>query len=250
MFKERMTRGLLVSAAALSFGCGVAAAQESGPAAGGVIADAAAVLAARSDVFQATSASLDVVPVDLAGSCPQAYAFNVRLGARSPGKLSYRIVTEDGRESQLFEASAVATADGLFAVQASHKLALAESAQTEEDPSIVVFEVPEKLKQREPDFFERLFGTGPAADDDTVQGLREQAFMVQVVAPNAVASAFDSHTVSCEEQRETRILPVVFEDQRDGRDRPDRDPGEGSGSEGGGRDRDPGRDPGGPAGAR
>ncbi|NIA72202.1 hypothetical protein HBA54_26785 [Pelagibius litoralis] len=243
MIKEQITKGLLVSAIALTLGSGVAAAQQNSS--DGLIGDVAAVLAARSDVFQATSANLDVVPLNMAGSCPQAYAFNIRVGAQSPGKLTYQIVTEDGRASQVFEAEASATEDGLFAVKASHKLALAQSEQTAEDSSIVVFDQLENFKQiREPDFFERLFGTGPAAEDDDVQGLRNQAFMVKVLAPNQVASSFDRHSVSCEPQRETRIIPASMESQRDpgdrdrgGRDRGGRGGGDSSSTDGGGRDR-------------
>lgn len=244
MFKEQITKGLMVSAIALAIGSGaigsgVAAAQSSPSSDNGLIGDVAAVLAARSDVFQATTANLDVVPVNMAGSCPQAFAFNIKVGAQSPGKLSYQIVTQDGRASQVFEAQASATEDGLFAAKASHKLAFGRNEQTDADASIIVFDQPEEAKPiREPDFFERLFGTGPAADGYDPQGLRNQAFKVKVVAPNEVVSAFDSHSVTCEEQRTTRIIPVAMEDQRDpgDRDRGGRDPG----------DRDPGgRDPGG-----
>ncbi len=240
MFTNTMTKGLLVSAAALMLGSGIAAADSS--VSGSLIGDAAAQLAARSDVFQATTANLDVVPMHMAGSCPLAYAFNVRLGAQSPGTLSYKIVTDDGRESQVFKARTSVTEDGLFAAQASHQIALAKSAQTDADASIVVFDPPAKLKEaREPDFFERLFGTGPAAQQDDPQGLRNLSFKVMVVAPNAVDSTFDSHTVSCEEHRDPRIIRASTEDQRDGRDPGDRDPGDRDPG-----DRDPGdRDPGG-----
>ena len=176
----------------------------------------------------------------MAGGCPQSYAFNVRLGARSPGTLAYRFVTEDGRQSQTFEAKAEATEDGLFIAQASHQLALAKDA--ENGPSFVVFDEPERVKPlREPDFFERLFGTGPAAEEGQAQALRDLAFMVQVVAPNAVASNFDSHSVTCEEQREARIIPVK-EEQRDDRDRPGRDRGRDDSSTDGGGSGDRGRD--------
>ncbi len=239
MFKEQITKGLLVSAVALTLGSGFAAAQPE--LSGGLIGAAAAQLAAREDAFQATSANLDVAPANMSNTCPQAFAITVWLGSQSAGNLSYKIVTEDGRESQVFEARAEATEDGLFAAKATHKLALTESEATEEDPSIVVFDLPAKLKQREPDFFERLFGTGPAADDAAIQGLRNQAFQVQVVAPNEVASAFDRHSTSCEDQHQGRLLPASFEDQHDGggRDRGDGG-GDGSGTEGGGRDRDTG----------
>jgi len=234
MYKQRIAQGLLASAIVLTLGAGAAAAREDSVQ-GGIVAAAAAQLAARGDSFQATTASLDVVPVNLAGGCAQAYAFNVRLGAQAPGSLSYKIVTEDGRESQVFEARAEATEDGLFAARATHKLALAESEDNANDPSVVVFDAPQKLSPpREPDFFERLFGTGPAAGEDARHGLRDLAFRVQVVAPNQVASAFDSHSVTCEEEREALLRPVV-EDQHDGgRDRPGRDGG-GSGTSGGGR---------------
>ncbi len=240
MFKEQITKGLLVSAVALSLSSSFASAQPEP--AGGVIAAAAAQLAAVEDSFQATSANLDVAPANMSNTCPQAFAITILLGSQSAGDLSYKIVTEDGRESQVFEARAEATEDGLFAAQATHKVALTESEATEEDPSIVVFDLPAKLKQREPDFFERLFGTGPAADDAAIQGLRNQAFQVQVVAPNALASGFDRHSTSCEEQRQGRLLPASFEDQHDGGGGRDRgDPGgggDGSGTDGGGRDRD------------
>ncbi|WP_420345248.1 hypothetical protein [Pelagibius sp.] len=241
MFINTMTKGLMVSAAALMLGSSLAAADDT--ASGSLIGDAAAQLAARSDVFQATTANLDVVPAQMAGSCPMAYAFNVRLGAQSPGKLSYKIVTDDGRESQVFEARANATEDGLFAAQASHQIALAKSARTDADASIVVFDPPAKLKEvREPDFFERLFGTGPAAEQDDPQGLRNLSFKVMVVAPNEVVSAFDNHTVSCEDQQDTRVIRTGFEEQRDDRDRGGRDPGD-RGDRG---DRDPGGGPSGP----
>jgi len=251
MFTNTMTKGLLVSAAALMLGSSVAAADSS--VSGSLIGDAAAQLAARSDVFQATTANLDVVPMHMAGSCPLAYAFNVRLGAQSPGTLSYKIVTDDGRESQVFEAKARATEDGLFAAQASHQIALAKSAQTDADASIVVFDPPAKLKEtREPDFFERLFGTGPAAEQDDPQGLRNLSFKVMVVAPNAVDSTFDSHTVSCEDHRDPRIIRASTEDQRDDRDPGGRDPGDrgrDDSSDGGGRDGGGRGDPsGGPSG--
>ncbi|NIA72203.1 RNA methyltransferase [Pelagibius litoralis] len=233
MIKEQVAKGLLVSAIALTLGSGVAAAQQNSS--DGLIGDVAAVLAARSDVFQATTASLDVVPMNMAGSCPRAFAFNVSVGAQSPGTLSYQIVTDDGRESQVFKAQTRATEDGLFAAQASHKLALVESEQTEADASIVVFDRPENpTPAREPDFFERLFGTGPAAEPYDPQGLRNQAFKVKVVAPNEVVSAFDSLSVSCEPQRTPRVVPAT-ESQRDpgDRDRGGRDPG---GRDPGGRD--------------
>lgn len=248
MFKEQITKGLLVSAIALTIGSGaigsgVAAAQSSPSTDNGLIGDVAAVLAARSDVFQATTASLDVVPVNMAGSCPQAFAFNIKVGAQSPGKLSYKIITEDGRESQVFEAQASAVEDGVFAVLASHKLALAKSEQTEADPSIIVFDQPENVAPtREPDFFERLFGTGPAAENYDPQGLRNQAFKVQVVAPNEVVSTFDKHTVTCEEQRATQVIRAAQESQRDPGDRGGRDRGGSDRGDRGGRDR------GGPAG--
>ncbi|WP_420345247.1 hypothetical protein [Pelagibius sp.] len=228
-----MTRGLLVSAAALMLGAGVAAADEA--ASGSLIGDAAAQLAARSDVFQATTATLDVVPLQMAGSCPMAYALNVRLGARSPGTLSYKIVTDDGRESQVFRARANVTDDGRFAAMASHQVALAESAQTDADASIVVFDPPETAAEtREPDFFERIFGTGPAAEQDDPQGLRNLAFKVMVVAPNAVVSSFDRHSASCEEQEDPRRIRTSTEEQRDDGDRGRDDSGDRGGRGGGG----------------
>jgi len=234
MFNAKISKGLQVSVLALAVMgslAGTASAESDG-----ILGEAAAQLAATGDQFQATSAAIDVVPARMAGGCPRAFAFNVRLGAQSPGTLSYRFVTEDGRRSQVFEAQAAATEDGLFIAQASHELALAKDA--ENGPSFVVFDAPERVKPlREPDFFERLFGTGPAAEEDRAQALRDLAFMVQVVAPNTVDSAFDSHSVTCEEQREARIFPV--EDQRDDHDRPGRDrdrPGrDDSSTDGGGR---------------
>lgn len=245
MFNEKFSKGLRVSILALSvmgFLAGTAAAESDG-----ILGEAAAQLAATGERFQATSAAIDVVPAKMAGGCPQSYAFNVRLGAQSPGTLSYRFVTEDGRRSQVFEARAEATEEGLFIARASHELALGKDA--EHGPAFVVFDTPERVKPlREPDFFERLFGTGPAAEEDQAQALRNLAFMVQVVAPNQVGSAFDSHTVTCEEQREARLLPVM-EDQHEGRDRPGRDRDDSS-TDGGGRgDRGRGSDAaGGPAG--
>jgi len=240
MYKQRIAQGLLASAIVMTLG-GVAAARDSG-----LVDAAAAQLAVRGDSFQATTASLDVVPVALAGGCAQAYAFNVQVGAQAPGTLSYKIVTDDGRESQVFEARAQATEDGLFVAEASHKLALAESEDGADDPSAVVFDAPQKLSPpREPDFFERLFGTGPAAEEDPRHGLRNLAFMVQVVAPNPVASTFDSHSVTCEEQREARIIPVAAEEQRDPGDRDRGDRGDRDRGDRGGRDSGRG---GGPAG--
>ncbi|WP_299397101.1 hypothetical protein [Pelagibius sp.] len=235
MLVHTMTRSLLVSATALMLGSGFAAA-DSGLPSGSLIGDAATQLAARSDVFQATTASLDVVPAQMAGSCPMAYALNVRLGARSPGTLSYKIVTNDGRESQIFRAQANVTEDGRFAAQASHQVALSESTQADAGASVAVFDPPaEPRETRDPDFFERLFGTGPTAEQDDPHGLRNLAFRVQVVAPNEVASVFDSHTVSCEEQTDPRIIRATDDDQRDdgGRDRGRDD----SSDRGGGRDR-------------
>ncbi|HIC79644.1 MAG TPA: hypothetical protein EYP07_01595 [Kiloniellaceae bacterium] len=237
MLVKTMTKSLLVSAAALVLGSGLAAADGSPPS-GSLIGDATTQLAARSDVFQATTASLDVVPLQMAGSCPMAYALNVRLGARSPGTLSYKIVTDDGRESQIFKAQANATEDGRFAAQASHQVALSERAQADAGVSVAVFDPPvEPRETREPDFFERLFGTGPAAEQDDSNGLRNLAFQVRIVAPNEVASVFDSHTVSCEEQADPRIIRATDDDQRDdgGRDREDDDSSDRGG--GGGRDR-------------
>lgn len=216
MFKERFTKGLLTAAVTLAVGSGLAAAQPG--ASGGAAAEAAASLAARSDVFQATTARLNVVPEDLAGGCPQGYAFDVYLGAGSPGTLSYRFVTADGRRSQVFEAKTAATEEGLFAAKVSHKLALAEGGQAAADPALVVFdplEDPEPAPK--PGFFGRLFGTAAPAQD-TAQGLRDQAFQVKVVAPNEVASPFDQHSVSCDDQRQPRVIPIA-EDQRDGGDR-------------------------------
>ena len=233
MLINTMTKGLMVSAAALMLGSSLAAADDT--ASGSLIGDAAAQLAARSDVFQATTANLDVVPAQMAGSCPMAYAFNVRLGARSPGTLSYKIVTDDGRESQVFRARANVTEDGRFAAQASHQVALTESARTGADASIVVFDQPETVAEtREPDFFERVFRTGPAAEQDDPQGLRNLAFKVMVVAPNAVVSSFDRHSASCEEQEDPRRIRTSTEDQRDDGDRGRDDSGDRGGRGGGG----------------
>lgn len=241
MFRKQIARGLMVSAVALSVGSGLAAAQQSAPdglvSPEGLVSDVAAVLAARSDVFQAVTASLDVVPLNMAGSCPRAFEINVQVGAQSPGTLSYQILTQDGRESQVFKAQAMTAENGLFTAQVSHKLALAKSEETEADASIVVFNHPENLTdEHEPDFFERLFGTGPSSEPYDPQGLRNQAFRVRVVAPNEVVSAFDSHAVTCDD-RTVRVAPSM-EEQRDdgGRDR-GRDDSSG--------DDDGGRDPGG-----
>ncbi|MEQ8355504.1 MAG: hypothetical protein RH942_08200 [Kiloniellaceae bacterium] len=247
MFNDKVLKGLQTSILALTVAGPLA---NSALADSGLVGDAAAQLAAQSNGFQATTANIDVVPAKMAGGCPQSFAFNVRLGAQAPGTLAYKIVTEDGRESQTFEAEAAATDDGLFIARSSHRVALVKGDET--DPSFVVFDEPERVKPlREPDFFERLFGTGPAADEDDAQALRDLAFMVKVVAPNEVASGFDRHSVTCEEAREARIIPIVAEDQRDPGDR-DRGRGrDDSSSDGGGRDGRGGRDAaGGPAGAR
>jgi hypothetical protein len=214
MFSKQITKRLQVSLLALTIAAPLAT---PALADSGLVGDAAAQLAAAGTGFQATTAAIDVAPAKMAGECPEAFAFNVRLGARAPGKLSYRIVTEDGRESQVFEAYAQRTNEGLFIAQANHQLALADDAET--GPSHVVFNVPEHVKQlREPDFFERLFGTGPASEQNQADALRNLSFAVKVVAPNEVASGYDSYSATCEELREARIFPVS-EDQSDSGDR-------------------------------
>ena len=238
MFRKQIARGLMASAVALSFGSGLAVAQQNAPdglvSPEGLVSDVAAVLAARSDVFQAATASVDVVPINMAGSCPRAFEINVRVGAQSPGMLSYQIITQDGRESQVFKAQAMTAEDGLFTAQVSHKLALAKSEETEADASIVVFNNPEQVAdEHEPDFFERLFGTGPSSESYDPQGLRNQAFRVRVVSPNEVVSAFDSHTVTCDD-RTVRIIRSE-EEQRDDRDS-DRGRDDSSSDDDGGRD--------------
>lgn len=202
----------------------------------GLVDRAAAQLAARSDVFAATTAGINVVPMHMAGSCPRSFMLQVDLGARAPGTLSYRIETLDGRTSQLFEARSGAREDGLFGTRAEHSVDLAKLEEGEAGPTPVRFSAPTRPAaepQPEPDFFERLFGT--AAEQDPSKGLREQSFRVRVVAPNEIVSAFDRVSISCDDE-ELRRQAEIAESQRDGgnRDRGDRDRG----------DRDRGRDSG------
>lgn len=235
MFKQIATRGvmggLLASTVALTLIGGAAAEQQN--ATGEAIAEAAAQLAARGDVFAATSAGLDVLPMKLAGSCPLSLMLKVDLGAVSPGKLAYRIETLDGRVSQVFETVTQRTGDGDFSAEIQHEISLYEDEDNSGDKHLD-FSAPPKLSEPdyEPDFFERLFGT---AQNDPSKGLSKQSFRVRVVAPNEIVSSFDAPSVSCEYNELVRIVEV--EDQRDGgRDRPGRDrdtPGRDRGGRGG-----------------
>src|SRR5690606_28281974 len=119
------------------------------------------------DSFAASSASLDVLPLKLAGSCPRAFLLKIDLGAAAPGTLSYQIETLDGRVSQVFEAKARAQQDGGFAAQAKHEVVLREDARAEAGLSRIAFSAPTLPAGEpapEPDFFQRLFGTAAPAD--------------------------------------------------------------------------------------
>jgi hypothetical protein len=217
MSKQLLMNGLLVSSLALGLAGPLAAGAQAEPQASGMVSAAAQQLAARGDGFAASSASLEVLPIKMAGSCPRAYMLKIDLGAEAPGKLAYRIETLDGRASQVFEAPVRAHREGGFVAQAQHEIVLRDGEAEADSPSRLVFSAPTHVSQPdyEPDFFERLFGT---AQNDPTQGLSQQSFRVKVVAPNEVASTFDAPSVSCEYNE---MLRVVDEDQRDdGRDRP------------------------------
>jgi hypothetical protein len=249
MFKERMAKGLQVSALALYLAGSLGTATDA--AAQSLVDAMAAQLAARSDVFAATTASLKVLPMNIAGSCPHSFMLKVDLGARSPGTLSYRIETLDGRVSQVFKVRTEAQAEGNFAAKAEHELRLTQTETGEADLSRVVFSAPARPSaapqaepatdsRSEPGFFERVFGIGKAAADPA-DGLRQQSFMVRVVAPNDVASTFDRLSVSCEaENGPPRTADNAAEDQHDdnggnrgGRDDNGRDSGRGGSGAGG-----------------
>lgn len=231
MFKKYASKGvpggLLAStlALALSLFNGAQAAQQN--ATGAAIAEAAAQLAARGDVFAAASADLDVLPMKLAGSCPLTLMLKVDLGAAVPGKLAYRIETLDGRVSQVFETATQRSGDGDFSAAIQHEIALYEDADTDAAGRLD-FSAPPKLSEPdyEPGFFERLFGT---ANNDPSQGLSKQSFRVRVVAPNEIVSTFDAPSVSCDYNEVVRVIEEEQRDDRDrpgrGRDTPDRDRG-------------------------
>ncbi len=230
MFKQYVSKGLLASTLALTLCGGVQAAPQNAPqqnATGEAIAEAAAQLSARGDVFAASSAGLEVLPMKLAGSCPQSLMLKVNLGAAAPGKLAYQIETLDGRVSQVFEAATQRKGDGDFAARIEHEIALHKDVE-EGGAEPLAFSAPTQPSEPdyEPDFFERLFGT---AKSDPSKGLSKQSFRVRVIAPNEVVSSFDAPSVTCEYNELVR----VFESQRDGdqdrgtpdrgRDTPDRD---------------------------
>lgn len=229
MISFRNSRGLRASLLALGLSGalgGAAQADQQGPQQG-VVDQMAAQLAARSDVFAATTAGVNVVPIKMAGSCPRAFMLQVNLGAQSPGTLSYQIETLDGRSSQVFKTRAGAREDGLFGARVDHMVALARLEDGETDPSLVKFGNPTRPAagaeaESEPDFFERLFGT--AETEDPSKGLLEQSFRVKIVAPNQVVSAYDRVSVSCEDEELRRhSVAAAEEEQRDDRDRPGRD---------------------------
>jgi len=216
MFKQYVSKGLLASTLALTLCSSAQAAQQN--ASGAAIAEAAAQLAARGDVFAASSAGLEVLPMKLAGSCPRSLMLKVDLGAAAPGKLAYRIETLDGRVSQVFETATQRTNDGDFGARIQHEIALQDD-ENEGGAKRLQFSAPAQPSEPdyEPDFFERLFGT---ADNDPSKGLSKQSFRVRVVAPNEIVSTFDAPSVTCDYNQ---LLRVVVEDQRDDRDRPGRD---------------------------
>ena len=233
MLTQALHRGLQASALAAVLATPLAA--EAAPQGSdlGLVDQMAAQLAARSDVFAATTASLTVVPVNMAGSCPRSFMLQIDLGAQSPGTLSYRIETLDGRVSQVFKARTGALEDGLFGARVEHSVALAKTEEGEEDPSLVTFSDParpapetEAETESEPGFFQRVFGEAPAADPS--KGLRDQSFRVKIVAPNEIASTFDRVSVTCtDEELRHQAESAAAESQRDGggrdRDTPDRD---------------------------
>jgi len=237
MFTQGIHRGLRASALVLALTGPLAA--EAAPQGSdlGLVDQMAAQLAARSDVFAATTASLTVVPVNMAGSCPRSFMLQIDLGAQSPGTLSYRIETLDGRVSQVFKARTGALEDGLFGARVEHSVALAKTEEGEEDPSLVTFSDPARPARQseaeaqaeaesEPGFFQRVFGEAPAADPS--KGLRDQSFRVKIVAPNEIASTFDRVSVTCtDEELRHQAESAAAESQRDGggrdRDTPDRD---------------------------
>ncbi len=247
MFTQRISsglcRGLQVSALALGLAGASLAAQGTAEAgASGLVDQMAAQLAARSDVFAATTASLTVVPVNMAGSCPRSFMLQINLGAQSPGTLSYQIETLDGRVSQVFKARTGTLDDGLFGARVAHRVELAKTEEGEDDPMRVKFSDPTRPAaeaqaeaESDPGFFERVFGDAPA--EDPSKGLRDQSFRVKIVTPNEIVSTFDRVSVSCSDEEIRRQADTTAaESQRDGddgrdRDAPDRD---------GGRGRDPG----------
>ncbi|MGF1629849.1 MAG: hypothetical protein ACFCUT_10290 [Kiloniellaceae bacterium] len=233
MFNVRIIGGLRASFLALGIAGAVttvaqAAAQDAD---NGLVDAAAAQLAARSDVFAASSANLQVLPLKMAGSCPRSFMVKVDLGAQAPGRLAYQIETLDGRLSQIFEADTEAHDDGSFAARAAHEITLRQDDEDSEGFSRIAFSAPtlaDDTPAPQPNFFERLFGT--AGEGDPSRGLSQQSFRVKVLAPNEVVSAFDQPSVSCEY---AEVLRSVREDQRDdGRDRPGDGPGDGPGDRG------------------
>lgn len=244
MFNDRIARALRVPALCLAGALGAAAGGAAAETPSSLIDVAAVQLAAQSDVFGAASANLQVVPMHMAGSCPRTYMLQVSLGAFSPGALSYRIETLDGRVSQVFKARSEAQPDGGFAAKAEHAVQLAEDEEGEPDPTRLVFSAPaqpeaaaeDTQRDGEPGFFERLFGGNDAEAGDPSKGLRQQRFRVRIVAPNEMASAFDGVSTSCAPEDLQRIVSSD-ENQRDdgGRDRGDRgrDTGRDSGRDSG-----------------
>jgi hypothetical protein len=215
MFKQIVTQSLLASSVALALAGGASAEQQN--ASGAAIAEAAAQLAARGDVFAASSAGLEVLPMKMAGSCPRSLMLKVDLGAAAPGKLAYRIETLDGRVSQVFETATHRTNDGDFGAEIQHEIALHDD-ENEGVAKRLDFSAPTQPSEPdyEPDFFERLFGT---AKNDPSMGLSKQSFRVRVVAPNEIVSTFDAPSVSCEYNELVRVVEI--DDHRDG-DTPDR----------------------------
>jgi len=228
MFKQYVSKGLLASTLALTLCSGAQAAQQN--ASGEAIAEAAAQLAARGDVFAASSAGLQVLPMKMAGSCPRTLMLKVDLGAAAPGKLAYQIETLDGRVSQVFETATQRRNEGDFGAEIQHEIVLHDD-ENDGGAKRLDFSAPVQPSEPdyEPDFFERLFGT---AQNDPSKGLNKQSFRVRVVAPNEIVSTFDAPSVSCEYNELVR----VFEDQDDDHDRPGRDRGTPDrGTPGGGR---------------
>ena len=248
MFKQRIIDGLLASSLALGIAGALTTVAQAAPqdAGNGLVDAVAAQLAARSDVFAASSANLEVLPLKMAGSCPRSFMVKVDLGAQAPGRLAYQIETLDGRVSQVFEAAAEVGDDGGFAARVAHEITLRQDAEEEAGLSRIAFSAPtlaDDAPAPEPDFFERLFGT--ARQGDPSKGLSQQSFRVKVVAPNEVVSAFDRPSVSCEY---TEVLRSVAEDQRDGGRGGRGGPGDGPGDRGRGGSSSSGGGAGGPAG--
>jgi hypothetical protein len=221
MFTHYVSKGLLASTLALTLCSGAQAAQQN--ASGEAIAEAAAQLAARSDVFAASSAGLQVLPMKMAGSCPRSLMLKVDLGAAAAGKLADQIETLDGRVSQVFETATQRRNEGDFGAEIQHEIVLHDDEDVGAAKRLD-FSAPALPGEPdyEPDFFERLFGT---AQNDPSKGLSKQSFRVRVVAPNEIVSTFDAPSVSCEYNE---LVRVVVEDQRDGdNDRPGRDSSDG-----------------------